>query len=364
MSEITEKITATVPIFFFVYNLQKKEIEYISPQFYELADEVDSKEGNPLKRCIHPDFHEEFDVFFDDLSERNRFEGAVELKAADRLKGIRWIELNTFPVKKKNMSDVRQVVGHIVDTSGKKEMYDRLRGEKEHITNVLNMMAHDLRAPFNRIQMILELLEGGMSEEELLRHQVYLKMLRKQEEESIALIKRLLKLATLKGSASSLDLNIQDLRKMVKESVHQQQERIEEKKLNIAFDFPNDRVKARLDGVLFQQVLTNLLSNAIKYTNPGGTITFGLTYVANHIELKVQDTGIGIPEEYQQGLFQDFQGLRRQGLDGEESTGLGLFICQEIVKMHKGVIEVESKEGEGTTFRIILPFPEPSAAYY
>lgn len=364
MSEVAEKIIETVPIFFFVYQLQEKEVVFVSPQFYEMAKGIEPEDENPLKKCIHADFQERFDGFFRDLSEENRYEGSVELRVAEELEGIEWVELNTFPVREKDLSEVKQVVGHIVDISGEKEMYDLLREEKEHITNMLNMVVHDLRAPFHRINMIAELLEGSMTEEERGRHKAYLGMLRKQEEESMALITRLLKLASLKGSANSLDLNIHDLRMLVKESVNQEQRRIEEKKLDIQFDFPEQRVKARVDAVLFQQVLSNLLSNAIKYTPAGGSVTFRLLYVASHVELVVQDTGIGIPEKYQQGLFQNFRGLRRKGLEGEESTGLGLFICKEIVKMHKGVIEVESEEGEGSTFRVILPFPESSAAYY
>lgn len=336
----------------------------MSPQFYEMAKGVKPEDENALKKCIHADFQERFDVFFRDLSEENRYEGSVELKAAEKLEGIQWVELNTFPVKERDLSEVKQLVGHIVDITGKKEMYDRLREEKEHITNMLNMVVHDLRAPFHRIHMIAELLEGNMTKEESERHKAYLSMLRKQEEEPLALIQRLLKLASLKGSAKSLDLNIHDLRMLVKESVNQEQRRIEEKELDILFDFPEQRVKARVDAVLFQQVLSNLLSNAIKYTPAGGSVTFRLAYVASHVELVVQDTGIGIPDKYQQELFQNTRGLRRKGLEGEESTGLGLFICKEIVKMHRGAIEVESKEGKGSTFRIILPFPESSAAYY
>lgn len=364
MEEINKKITETVPIFFFVYNLDKEDVVFISPQFYELADEIESGEKNPLKRCIHPDYLEQFDDFFADLSAKNHFEGSIELKANDLLKGIRWVELNTFPVREKEMSDVSQLVGHIVNITEKKEVYDTLREEKEHIGNMLNMMAHDLRAPFNRIEMIADLLESNMTEEEYEKHKIYLEMLRKQGQDSMGLIQRLLRLATLKGEANSMDLKIRDLRMLVKASVKQHRSRMEEKKLELSLDFPDESVKAKVDSVLFRQVLENLLSNAIKYTHEGGEIKVRLSYEGNHVQLSIQDTGIGIPEKYQKDLFRNMYGLRRTGLEGEESTGMGLFICKEIVKMHHGMIHVESKEGKGATFTITLPFPESSAAYY
>ena len=364
MNHIAAKITETVPIFFFVYNLEKEEVEYLSPQFYELASGVEDEEENSLKKCIDPEYHKAFEDFFEGLSEENRYEGSVELKANNKFKNIRWIELNTFPVKEKDLSEVKQVVGHIVNTTQKKEMYDLLSEEKEHITNILNMAVHDLRAPFNRINMIAQLLEKNMTEEEYARHKTYIDMLRKQEEESMALIQSLLRLATLKGEVNSLDLNVHDLRELVKKSVNQQQTRIDEKDLQLRFEFPDQTVKAKVDAVLFQQVLENLLSNAIKYTPKGGEILWSLSLEDRHVQLSIKDTGIGIPEKYQEKLFYDFQGLRRKGLEGEDSIGLGLFICKEIVKMHQGEIHVESKEGKGSTFKITLPFPESSAAYY
>lgn len=365
MSDIPKKITDTVPIFFFMYNLQKKEVEFISPQFYQLAEGIDDDEGNSLKKCIHPDYHEQFDKFFDDLSDKNQYEGTVELKADDLLEGIEWVELNTFPVVERHRSDVNQVVGHIVNISEKKRIYDILEEEKEHITNILNMVVHDLRAPLNKVHMIAEIMEKSMTEAEYEKYKPYLSMLRHEKLQATALIQSLLKLATLKGAANSLDLDVHDLRNLVQDSVEQQKVRIEEKELEVICDFPDQHVKAKLDAVLFRQVLENLLSNAIKYTPSGGTITYTLTYEeGQYVRLSLKDSGIGIAEKYHKTLFNSFEGVRRKGLEGEESTGLGLFICKEIVKMHEGEIKVESKVGEGATFIITLPFPEPSAAYY
>lgn len=364
MSDLSNTITETVPIFFFIYNLEKKEVEYISPQFYQVAEDIGSEGANSLKKCIHPDYQDQFDKFFADLSEESNFEGSVELKANDTLKDIEWLELNTFPVKEKKMSEVTQVVGHIVNMTQKKKVFDILREEKEHINMVMNMMVHDLRAPFNRVHMITELLESEMTDAEYEKYKPYISILRKQGEESNKLIKSLLKLAMLKGSANSLDLNIHDLRNLVQESIDKHKKRIKEKKLEVSCHFPDDHVKAKLDAVLFSQVLVNLLSNAIKFTPSGGKITCRLRYEENHVLLLIEDTGIGIPQKHQESLFQSFKGIRRKGLEGEESIGLGLFICKEIVKMHDGEIDFESKEGDGSIFKIRLPFPESSAAYF
>ncbi|WP_224999265.1 sensor histidine kinase KdpD [Cesiribacter sp. SM1] len=344
--------------------MKDKEVEFASPQFYQLAEGIESAESNPLKRCIHPDHLEDFESFFTDLTEQNNYEGSVELKANEKLEGIKWIELKTFPVKERQSNDVLQVVGHIVDISQKKEMYNALTEEKEHISNILNMVVHDLRAPLNRVSMIAEILQNSMTEEEYEKYKIYLSMLSKQRQQATTLIQSLLRLASLQGSATSLDLNVHDLRSLINDSINQQKDRIKKKKLKVNCDFPDQHVKVKIDAVLFRQVLENLLSNAIKYTPTGGNIDYRLSYKEDHVQLSLQDNGIGIPEKYHKSLFQSFRGIRRKGLEGEESTGLGLFICKEIVKMHTGNISVESREGEGTTFIISLPFPESSAAYY
>lgn len=364
MEDPGRKITETVPIFFFIYHLVKKEILFISPQFYDLAVNIDSNEENPLVKCIHPDYKKKLNNFLDDLSEKNNYEGTVELKANEKLKGIGWLELNTFPVKEKDQTDASQVVGHLIDTTLKKGMLKTLQEEKKHITNMLNMMVHDLRAPFNRIQMIAGLLEDNMTEEEQKKHSNLLTMLRKQGEDSVELIQSLLRLATLKGEVNSLDLNIHDLRELTEKSLNQHKIRIEEKELKLVCEFPDEAVKAKVDAVLFLQVLDNLLSNSIKFTPKGGKITCRLWYEKGNVRFEIRDTGIGIPEKSQGDLFRSFNSFRRKGLDGEQSVGLGLFICKEIITLHQGVIDLVSKEDEGTAFLLTLPFPESSAAYY
>lgn len=365
MDDLNQKITETIPVFFFIYNLKKEKIEFVSPQYFEIAKNVESVETpDPLKKSIHQDYHKAFDEFFKDLSDKNHFEGSVELKANEQLEGIEWVELNTFPVREPKMTDVEQVVGHMINITEKKKQYEILKEEKEHISNMLNMMAHDLRAPFNRVHMIAELLEGSLSEEELAKNKIYIDMLRKEGSQSMELIQSLLRLATLKGRASSLDLKTHDLREMVKEAAEQFRTQMEEKELQLHMDFPDASVKAKLDAIVFQQVLANLFSNAIKYTKRGGDVTVRLSYEDTNVVLQVEDTGIGIPEKHQKELFNGQSNFRREGLEGEKSFGLGLFICKEIVKMHQGKICVESQEGKGTTFKITLPFPESSASYY
>src|SRR5690606_1496693 len=144
--------------------------------------------------------------FFHDLSEQNRFESNVELRASEFGK-IEWLEIYSFHPRKK-INPKNLVVGHIVNITEKKHQYLTIKSENESIENVLNMMAHDIRAPFNQIQMVVAHFKKRMSEAELSRYQKFIDILEETSNQSTALLDSLLNLATLKGETSKLDLDL------------------------------------------------------------------------------------------------------------------------------------------------------------
>ncbi|MHC4260875.1 MAG: sensor histidine kinase [Planctomycetota bacterium] len=109
-----------------------------------------------------------------------------------------------------------------------------------------------------------------------------------------------------------------------------------------------------------EEVVTNLLLNAIKYTPGGGTVSIGATNHSDCVQVQVADTGIGIPEEEQPKIFDEFYRATNAKMLERDGTGLGLSIVKHIVERHRGEISVESKQGIGkqgigTTFRLTLP---------
>lgn len=116
-----------------------------------------------------------------------------------------------------------------------------------------------------------------------------------------------------------------------------------------------EKVTITADKNSVSTIIRNLLSNAIKFTPEGGKVSLNLSYDLNMAVITVKDSGIGIPKDKMEHLF-DFQGERsRWGTSGEKGVGLGLTLIHEFVELNKGKIEVESEEGEGTTFRVLLP---------
>jgi len=109
-----------------------------------------------------------------------------------------------------------------------------------------------------------------------------------------------------------------------------------------------------VDRDMWERIVLNLVSNAFKFTL-SGKVTVRLRAAGNRIELDVQDTGLGIPEDQRSKIFKRFHRLETVGGRTHEGTGIGLALVQELVKLHKGSIEVESTLGKGSTFMVFVP---------
>ena len=113
------------------------------------------------------------------------------------------------------------------------------------------------------------------------------------------------------------------------------------------------------DEVRLRQMIWNILHNAIKYTQPGGELKVSLLEEGGYAVLSIQYNGIGIPEKDLPSIFDRFYQVDKARSRDEGGSGLGLSICKHIAEVHKGEIEVESKLGVGTRFKIRIPATEP-----
>ena len=109
------------------------------------------------------------------------------------------------------------------------------------------------------------------------------------------------------------------------------------------------------DKTLIQQLFTNLIDNAVKYTPEGGTIALAMQAKDGMVEVSVEDTGIGIPEDALPDIFKRFYRVDESRSRERGGSGLGLSICHFIVEAHRGRIKVESEAGRGSSFTVYLP---------
>jgi signal transduction histidine kinase len=121
----------------------------------------------------------------------------------------------------------------------------------------------------------------------------------------------------------------------------------------IELSFSPGMKEANVDERLLRHILTNLISNAVKYSPPGGVVRLLVAQDAKEVILRVEDRGIGIPEEDRQWLFNAFHRARNVG--ERPGTGLGLVIVKRCIELHGGKIEVASKINQGTAITVRLP---------
>lgn len=112
------------------------------------------------------------------------------------------------------------------------------------------------------------------------------------------------------------------------------------------------------DQQMLETIIRNLVGNAIKFTPTGGSVTIRSKLLENAVEVSVSDTGVGIEGSVRDTLFSIDSDSRTVGTNGEKGSGFGLDLCNELVQRHNGHLRVESHINEGSTFRVILPFPK------
>ena len=219
-------------------------------------------------------------------------------------------------------------------------------------SRIISVVSHEYRTPLATILSSTELLEHyshSWQEEKKQRHF-------QRIESSVHHLTRLVNdvLMFSKAEAGKLEFNpVQlDVVEFCRDLIEELQLPAQ-KQHSIHFRCLGIHQDVYLDEKLLRQILSNLLSNALKYSPDGGKIQFDLIFDQNTVTFRIQDEGIGIPAKDQPQLFDTF--YRSSNVGTISGTGLGLAIVKRCVDIHRGQIVVESEEGVGTTFTVILP---------
>jgi signal transduction histidine kinase len=231
----------------------------------------------------------------------------------------------------------------------------RLYGEAQAATrardDVLAIVSHDLRNPIHTIQMSAALLaELYPNPQDMLTRQ--LAVIRRGAVRANALIQDLLDVTRIDSGTLAVDHAPLDARALIEEAVTEMRPIAEEKRLAIEAGWRGEPASMRGDRDRLMQAFQNLIGNAVKFTPAGGRIELVGELRDAMVELRVQDSGAGIPAAHLPHLFDRFWQAKRTGRAG---AGLGLYITRGIVDAHGGTIRVESVEGKGTTF--VMRFP-------
>ncbi|MCM0647639.1 ATP-binding protein [Clostridium swellfunianum] len=231
------------------------------------------------------------------------------------------------------------------------EEYDKLR------TELFANLSHELRTPLNVICSTIQLLESldastKFGEEKI---KYYLSIMKQNSIRLLRLINNIIDMTKVEGNHLALNLSNNNIVYFVEEICQSVAEFIKSQDIEIIFDTEIEEKVIAIDEEKFERIILNILSNAVKFTDKGGSIFVNIYDKEEVVEISIKDTGVGIPEDKLEFIFERFAQLDKSLSRSHEGSGIGLSLVKSLVEMHGGRIFAESRLGEGTNFIIQLP---------
>lgn len=263
---------------------------------------------------------------------------------------IKDYELNeVFKIQLKAMQDAVIEKDEAVKIA--KKQHKKLQELDKQKSLFLANISHELRTPLNAIIGLSQALDSKIFGKLNDKQAEYIKDIQISSLHLLGMINEILDISKLEAHATRfMPINL-DVHQTIQEALNIIEPLYNNKKITLKFNSKfNGTIKA--DYQKFQCILYNLLSNAIKFTPQNGKIEVNSYSKGKDYILEIKDNGIGIDKKYHNKIFKKFVQLDNIYVKNESSTGLGLAITKEFVKLHKGTITLESKPKKGSTFKI------------
>jgi PAS domain S-box-containing protein len=219
----------------------------------------------------------------------------------------------------------------------------------------LAAMSHELRTPLNAIGGYAELMEMGVAGPVSAQQREYLERIRTGQLHLLAIINDLLNYSRIESGQVIYEIEPLDLRSLVESVRALVDPQAVRKEISLTGERPPKKVIARADRLKTEQIVLNLLSNAVKFTPERGRVTTSIGTADDHVWVRVDDTGPGIPFDKREAIFEPFVQLGRSLSSMHEGTGLGLAISRDLARAMHGDIIVEGEPGQGASFTLTLP---------
>lgn len=306
---------------------------------------------------IHPDDISILEYLYDSnyISEEIKYL-TIRLLCKDNT--YKWIELSLKYVKDKNV-----FMSTGIDVTSRKEVEVEKKKLEEaiHLESIRNEffgnISHEFKTPLNIILGIVQLIDknielDNITKENLIRH---VDIMKQNSYRLLRLVNNLIDISRIDIGYYNLQPSNYNIVKVVEDITLSIAEYVKHKKINLIFNTDVEEITLACDPDKIERVILNLLSNAIKYTDDNGDIYVSLNKVNEDVVVSVKDSGVGIPNDKLELIFDRF-GQANDILSRRcEGSGIGLSIVKSIVEMHGGKIEVFSEIGKGSEFVFNIP---------
>ena len=232
-------------------------------------------------------------------------------------------------------------------------MLSQLKTLDESRQEFVSNVSHELKTPITSIRVLADSLMT-MEDAPIELYKEFMEDISSEVDREAKIISDLLALVKMDKSASSLEIESVDMNEMINEILHRLLPIAKQRGIDLVLESFRP-VTAQIDKTKLSLAISNLVENAIKYNVDNGFVHVSLNADHKYMYIKVQDGGIGIPEDCQDLIFERFYRVDKARSRETGGTGLGLAITKSVVQMHNGAIRVYSKVGEGTTFSVRIP---------
>lgn len=237
----------------------------------------------------------------------------------------------------------------------------KLQSLEEAKSKFVSVTTHQLRTPLAAIKWTLDMAAKGQLGTITEEQRKYLLQGLTSTERVISIVNDLLKVDSIDAERADYSFRPTDLMKLISNIIFEFTNQAMIKKINFIFLKPQNPIpQIEMDADKIRMVLENLVDNAVKYTPEGGKVTIKisdqrLNSAEGAIEIKIIDSGIGIPSAESDKIFQKFFRASNAIKKEPDGSGLGLFIARDIIEKHGGAIWFENHPGQGTSFSFTLP---------
>jgi PAS domain S-box-containing protein len=340
---------------------------FLSPRWHTMLGYVPGEvaaDYDVLMSMVHPDDRAAVEQGMQALRQKAAPGFAQDFRLRRKDGGWKWVSSRAKTVEWGADRRPLRIVGTNLDIDSRKQTELELaeaksRAEAANVAKsaFLAHMSHELRTPLNAVIGLTSLLmRSEMTEEQ---HE-YVKTVQLSGEMLLTVINDILDLSKVEAGELKLERHVFNLRKAIESAIDLASPRAGEKQLELSYFIePDVPVNVVGDVVRLRQVLLNLLNNAVKFTEAGEVVLTVSSSVNPDpekctLQFAVRDTGIGISAEQLQHIFHPFRQADSSTTRRYGGTGLGLTICDKLVRLMNGVIDVESTPGQGSYFRFSI----------
>jgi PAS domain S-box-containing protein len=303
--------------------------------------------------AVHPEDRDKvIRIFWEGVSSGRGFVfDTRSLRAQDGV--YRWHLQQAVPLHDAQ-GNVIKFVGTTTDIDDQKRVEESLAILDRAKTTFFSNVSHEFRTPLTLMLGPLEEIQKEATERLSPERHELLSTVRRNGLRLLKLVNTLLDFSRMEAGRAQTSYQLTDMASFTSEIASAFDSAMKNAGLRFSIDCLPIAEPVYVDRDMWEKIVLNLLSNAYKFTFEGD-ISLTLKSVDGAVELQVRDTGVGIPEEHREHVFERFHRIENTRVRTYEGTGIGLALVQELVKLHGGSVRVESAVGAGSTFTVTIP---------